>query len=259
MSSDVDEVPNDGGFRAPMIEKADGVSHCCHAPREWRATEGAVTAGLCCTICNRILTTRANVPHIPQAERHAADCSAGNHVFHFSTGKWHCTEERKPAPIPMILHCPGVKDDGTVCGARHVDVGLFATKLHHTHSCQTCGFTWRPAVVDTVGVQFLPGFKNEAYEWERLCKSCSSGLRDAEFHEATQRGCEVCGFYGGTVMDHYLNVRAPGPELVRKGRAARGEFCLVPGALRGQAQPRTRFEELDHEPNSSAAALGRGT
>lgn len=57
-------------------------------------------------------------------------------------------------PIPMILTCP-------MCCARHVDAGVFATKPHHTHACQACGMTWRPAVVDTVGVQFLPGFKDE--------------------------------------------------------------------------------------------------
>lgn len=58
-------------------------------------------------------------------------------------------------PIPMFLTCPMPK-----CGARHIDEGEFATKPHHTHSCQECGLTWRPAVVPTVGVQFLPGFKN---------------------------------------------------------------------------------------------------
>lgn len=31
---------------------------------------------------------------------------------------------------------------------------------HHTHACQHCGMVWRPAVVPTVGVYFLPGFKN---------------------------------------------------------------------------------------------------
>lgn len=55
-------------------------------------------------------------------------------------------------PIPMVLHCPE-------CRTRHIDEGDFATKVHHTHSCQGCGLTWRPAVVPTVGVQFLPGFK----------------------------------------------------------------------------------------------------
>jgi hypothetical protein len=57
-------------------------------------------------------------------------------------------------PIPMRLTCPG-------CGALHIDVGVFATKPHHTHACQHCGLVWRPAIVDTVGVQFLPRFKNE--------------------------------------------------------------------------------------------------
>lgn len=56
-------------------------------------------------------------------------------------------------PVPMILHCPA-------CGERHIDEGEFATKPHHTHACQSCGVVWRPAIVATVGVQFLPGFKN---------------------------------------------------------------------------------------------------
>lgn len=58
-------------------------------------------------------------------------------------------------PVPMFLTCPG-------CNARHIDEGEFATKVHHTHSCQVCGLTWRPAVVPTVGVQFLPGFKSSS-------------------------------------------------------------------------------------------------
>lgn len=57
------------------------------------------------------------------------------------------------APVPMLIHCP-------ICCARHVDSGRFATKAHHTHACQACGHCWRPAVVPTVGVQFLPGFKD---------------------------------------------------------------------------------------------------
>ena len=61
--------------------------------------------------------------------------------------------KKEPVPIPMFLTCP-------LCGARHIDEGEFATKVHHTHSCQNCGLTWRPAIVPTVGVKFLPGFKN---------------------------------------------------------------------------------------------------
>lgn len=65
--------------------------------------------------------------------------------------------EDNQAPIPMLLWCPAPG-----CSARHVDKGEFATKLHHTHACQSCGMVWRPAIAPTVGVQFLPGFKDEA-------------------------------------------------------------------------------------------------
>lgn len=60
----------------------------------------------------------------------------------------------EPSPIPMRLCCER-------CGEIHVDEGEFATKPHHTHACQYCGLVWRPALVATVGVQFLPGFKND--------------------------------------------------------------------------------------------------
>jgi predicted RNA-binding Zn-ribbon protein involved in translation (DUF1610 family) len=61
---------------------------------------------------------------------------------------------RTTEPIPMRITCPD-------CSELHIDEGEFASKPHHTHSCQKCGLTWRPAVVHTVGVRFLPGFKNE--------------------------------------------------------------------------------------------------
>ncbi len=67
----------------------------------------------------------------------------------------------EPLPIPMILHCPE-------CSKRHIDAGEFATRPHHTHACQHCGLVWRPAVVPTVGVRFLPGFKDET---KPLCSS----------------------------------------------------------------------------------------
>lgn len=53
---------------------------------------------------------------------------------------------------PMILHCP-------MCHARHLDLGEFLEKAHHTHACQNCGHVWRPAKINTHGVQFLPGYK----------------------------------------------------------------------------------------------------
>lgn len=63
-------------------------------------------------------------------------------------------EQENPS-IPMLLWCPE-------CGERHIDVGEFSTKPHYTHACQHCGMVWRPAIVCTVGVQFLPGFKNDS-------------------------------------------------------------------------------------------------
>jgi hypothetical protein len=66
--------------------------------------------------------------------------------------RWHSAPVQG---IPMILICPAKG-----CGERHIDNAQFAIMPHHTHSCQSCGFTWRPAVVPTVGVQFLPGFKD---------------------------------------------------------------------------------------------------
>jgi rubredoxin len=55
--------------------------------------------------------------------------------------------------IPMILYCP-------ICTERHIDEQKFAEVAHHTHACQGCGHVWRPAKVNTHGVQYLPGYKN---------------------------------------------------------------------------------------------------
>ena len=70
--------------------------------------------------------------------------------------------ENAAAPVPMILFCPS-------CDQRHIDEGDFATISHATHACQHCGVCWRPAAVPTVGVQFLPGFKNEENGHLRPC------------------------------------------------------------------------------------------
>lgn len=61
----------------------------------------------------------------------------------------------QPTPISMRLCCEA-------CGKLHIDEGEFRTKVHHTHTCQYCGLTWRPAKEATVGVQWIPGFKNAA-------------------------------------------------------------------------------------------------
>jgi len=88
-------------------------------------------------------------------ERHAATQLAGRlDALEERVQEVNSKIEQLSKPIPMLLWCP-------MCHARHIDEGEFATKPHHTHACQNCGLTWRPAVVATVGVQFLPGFKNE--------------------------------------------------------------------------------------------------
>ena len=63
-------------------------------------------------------------------------------------------EDEPAEAIPLLLWCPD-------CRARHIDESPWDTKPHHTHACQHCGHVWRPAIVETVGVRFLPGFKNE--------------------------------------------------------------------------------------------------
>jgi uncharacterized Zn finger protein len=54
----------------------------------------------------------------------------------------------------MRIPCPS-------CHQLHIDKGRFETKPHTTHACQNCGMVWKPALVPTVGVQFLPGYKDE--------------------------------------------------------------------------------------------------
>ena len=66
----------------------------------------------------------------------------------------HQTIQGLEQPISLRLECP-------MCRYPHVDEGEWAIKRHHTHACQQCGNVWRPAVVETVGVRFLPGFKNK--------------------------------------------------------------------------------------------------
>lgn len=57
-----------------------------------------------------------------------------------------CTGEEKP--MRMVLFCPE-------CGVKHIDTGEWATKPHKTHLCLTCGFEWRPSLINTVGVESI--------------------------------------------------------------------------------------------------------
>lgn len=88
-------------------------------------------------------------PSGPSTHHHLKDI-----VWCLATKGYYITKDTvDQKPVPMLLWCPE-------CGERHVDEGEFATKSHHTHACQHCGHVWRPAIVATCGVQFLPGFKN---------------------------------------------------------------------------------------------------
>lgn len=60
-------------------------------------------------------------------------------------------------PVPMRMPCP-------TCGQLHEDIGRWSVTPHHTHACQFCGMVWRPAIRNTVGVKFLPGFRNTVPE-----------------------------------------------------------------------------------------------
>jgi hypothetical protein len=86
------------------------------------------------------------------------------------------------------------------CGKLHIDEGEFRTKVHHTHTCQHCGLTWRPAKEATVGVQWIPGFKNASapdlaqsdHLGEGPMKNATQRLADLEArmaHPAWEAGC----------------------------------------------------------------------
>lgn len=81
----------------------------------------------------------------PETDYFPPDPTMGFTLF---TGKGHPS-----VSIPLILFCPA--------GHRHIDEADFSEKPHHTHACQECGIVWRPALVNTHGVQFLPGYRND--------------------------------------------------------------------------------------------------
>lgn len=85
-----------------------------------------------------------------------------------------------PSPVPMLLWCPQ-------CNERHIDRGEFATRSHKTHTCQFCGMHWQPSLVPTLGVQFLPGCRNEAERPERPERSGSGEDQGSGFGDPAER------------------------------------------------------------------------
>jgi len=120
-------------------------------------------------------------------------------------------------PLPLLLHCP-------LCNTRHVDKGEFATRPHHTHACQQCGHVWRPALVATVGVQFLPGFRDSddpgpALEECRLGKLASGGFLVGNHQwvgddEKTVRTCSRCDAHEVKTSQGWERVLLPGETSV---------------------------------------------
>lgn len=125
-----------------FVAQSDGLCGICRQPetRDRRLSldhdhqTGAIR-GFLCSRCNLLLgSAQDNQDRLLAAARYLND--------------------GQEKPIPVILHCP-------MCRERHIDEGEFATKVHATHACQHCGHTWRPAIQPTIGVWFLPGFKNK--------------------------------------------------------------------------------------------------
>ena len=53
-------------------------------------------------------------------------------------------------PIPMILLCP-------LCCGQHIDAPTegWDNPPHRSHLCHFCGYVWRPADVETIGVAYI--------------------------------------------------------------------------------------------------------
>lgn len=104
-------------------------------------------------------------------------------------------------PIEMVMFCPS-------CLTRHIDAGEFAEKPHHTHACQECDVVWRPAVENTVGVQFLPVFHDEQSAGEEADEPAlpSKGIRQYPSDPDYIRGWlsnlyDALGIEDGTLAD----------------------------------------------------------
>lgn len=54
----------------------------------------------------------------------------------------------KSVGTPLLLFCPE-------CNVQHIDEGIWATKPHRTHQCQSCKHEWKPYAVTTFGVKDL--------------------------------------------------------------------------------------------------------
>lgn len=136
-------------------------------------------------------------------------------------------DSRHPPPIPMLLTCPA-----SGCGRRHIDsidyvMGIdWSKRPHKVHACQHCGHVWQPALVDTVGVQFLPGYKNDAPQEgaPEKCRQCAHGFHGGRVclnDDGDSAGSCECGF--AHPRDACLVCKGPTGHL----RLPDGSYTLV--------------------------------
>lgn len=109
-------------------------------------------------------------------------------------------------PIPMLLWCPE-------CSKRHIDVGEFETKPHHTHACQHCGHVWRLASGDRRDVRrAVPAGLQErgAIQVTDLPKlrALAEAATPGPWSEGTAGACNIVRFDG----DDITGIGAAGPH-----------------------------------------------
>ncbi len=154
-----------------LVAQSDGVCGICREPesRERKLCldhdhQTGALRGFLCSRCNLLLGNASDsVELLKQAIRYLR--SEGN-----------LRTSVEPPPVPMLLFCP-------TCGKQHLDKGAFAHRLHATHACQHCGMVWRPAIVRTVGVQFLPGYRTHEVV-NGICIVCN--VMPCEFEGQTE-------------------------------------------------------------------------
>ena len=168
----------------PVVESSEKIIVCLGVP--WRKT------------MNETQCQHCGANYLDEYVDHSEKCPNYNKVSQaYFFGKRDGLAMAAMTPIPMRLPCEK-------CGQLHIDEGEFAEKSHHTHACQCCGHTWRPAIVPTVGVRFLPGFQNvdHAPDWSHVlphqlrvsCSKCTSNTNSPCCYEwEFKQGSWICG------------------------------------------------------------------
>lgn len=144
--------------------------------------------------------------------------------FEFYTAMLAAAPKPPTAPIPMVLHCP-------YCHAQHTDKPEpekgWDNPSHASHLCHNCGAIWRPASVDTVGVESVPAGKHDKPP-ARAEAEVRKLRSDLETATAQWRG-EVFQnlFVRAYCMLDELSLTARGPVVPENIREACREFLAT--------------------------------